>query len=101
MRLCAVFMLSTLASGAAAQGIVQPAQTGVIQELNQLEGYLVISGVRYDFDNEVTELQLQGEAFDDSLLELGMVVRFRIRNGMLVLMEVLGPNNLIRDVDTH
>lgn len=94
-------MLSILGFSAAAQGVLQPAQTGVIQELNQHDGYLVISGVRYDFDNEVTLLQLRGEPFDDASLELGMVVRFSVRNGMLEMVEVLGPNNLIRDLDTH
>ena len=100
-KLYALVVFSTLAFGASAQGILQPAQTGVIQELNQLDGYVVISGVRYNFDLEVTQLQLQGEPFDDASLEIGMVVRFRVRNGMLELMEVLGPNNLIRDLDTH
>lgn len=100
-QVAALIVFSALTVGAVAQGVLQPAQTGVIQEFNQNDGYMVISGVRYEFDNEVVDLQLRGEPFDDASLELGMVVRFTVRNGMLEMLEVLGPNNLIRDLDTH
>lgn len=100
-KLCALIIFGTLTFSAVAQSVLQPAQTGVIQEFNQNDGYMVISGVRYEFDNEVVDLQLRGEPFDDASLELGMVVRFTVRNGMLEVLEVLGPNNLIRDLDSH
>ncbi len=98
-----VTMLWVSSTPAIAQGVITgPSQTGVIQDLvGDGPGSVVISGVLYHFDNEVTLFSLRGEEISDSDLELGMVVRFTIDDGILELVEVLGPNNLIEDFDSH
>lgn len=95
-----VWMVST---PALAQGVITgPSQTGVIQDLvGDGPGSVVISGVLYHFDNEITQFTLRGEEISDSDLELGMVVRFTIEDDILEMVEVLGPNSLIGDFDSH
>ena len=95
-------LLIGLASTVTAQGILRPTQTGVIQDLVGTGPFtLVISGTLYTYDTEVTEFLQRGEEITDGDLELGMVVRFSIDDDILQRVEVLGPNNLVEDFDTH
>jgi len=85
-----------------AQGALRSTQTGVVQDLVGNGPFtLVISGTVYTYDTEVTEFLQRGEEITDADLELGMVVRFSIENGILQSVEVLGPNNLVEDFDSH
>lgn len=61
----------------------------------------MISGTLYNYDNEITRFTLRGNPIADADLELGMVVRFSIQDGILQQVEVLGPNNLIEDTDVQ
>ncbi len=82
------------------QDILGPRQTGVIQDMvGNGPGELVISGTLYRYDLDVTQFTLRGRPISDGELELGMVVRFTVRDGILQQIEVLGPNNLIEGLD--
>ena len=95
-------ILIGLASTTAAQGILRPTQTGVIQDLVGTGPFtLVISGTLYSYDSEVTEFSMRGEEITDGDLEVGMVVRFSIDDDILQRVEVLGPNNLVEGFDSH
>jgi hypothetical protein len=85
-----------------AQGVFAGSQTGVIQDLvGTGPGELTISGRIYTYDNEVTEFTLKGEEVSDADLEIGMVVRFTIEDGILAQVQILGPNNLIENFNSH
>lgn len=92
----------SLAQGITRPSIIGPTQTGVIQDLVGTGPFtLVISGIVYSYDTDVTEFQLRGNEITDADLEIGMVLRFSIDDGILQRVEVLGPNNLIEDFDSH
>lgn len=95
---CVLFSVSLSAAG---QQILSTPRTGTIQLLEQDDGYLVISGIQYEYDREVTELSYQGEEFDDAELEAGMVLRFTVRGRMLATIEVLGPFTALEDREEH
>lgn len=88
---------------AAGQGVFAQSQTGVIQDLlgSGSGSELTISGVVYEYDTDETVFTLKGEEVSDSDLEIGMVVRFTIENGILAQVQILGPNNLIEGFDSH
>ena len=82
-----------------AQNALGTRQTGVIQDLlGNGPGEIVISGTLYNYDNEITRFTLRGDPIADADLELGMVVRFTVRDGILQQVEVLGPNNLVEGI---
>ena len=101
LKLSLVAVLTGIHGSAFAQGIVRPAQTGVVQQLPGDEDFLIISGVRYDFDFENIEFLIRGEPFDPGFLEEGMVIRFVVESGYIVRVEVLGPNNLIEGINQN
>ena len=104
VRLALVMSLLMLsfATPVSAQGVLSASQTGVIQDLvGEGPGQLVISGTLYNYSTDVTEFSLRGETVSDGDLELGMVVRFTLRDGILERVEIIGPNNLIQDFDSH
>ncbi len=84
-----------------AQELLENALTGVIQDLEQERGYLVISGKRYGFDRNVTTLTWQGNELDDIHLERGMVLRFTLRKDMLLEVQVLGPAAMLEKLREH
>ena len=103
--LIALFLCGGMLSAAYGQGVQQqvlgPRQTGVIQDLlGTGPDTLTISGVVYDYGGR-TEFFLRGEPFDGGNLEVGMVVRFTVREGSLQTVEILGPNNLIENLDAQ
>lgn len=100
-KLICLSLLSFVAIGASAQGVIQPARTGVFELIEHFEEYIIISGVQFGIDLEEVEVVLRGEPLDYTYLEEGMVVRYTLRNGMIIRMEVLGPNNLIENIDLH
>lgn len=92
-------LLLSIALPVHAQSVLGPRQTGVIQDLlGNGPGEIVISGTLYNYDNEITSFTLRGNPIADADLELGMVVRFTVRDGILQQVEVLGPNNLVENV---
>lgn len=72
------------------------AQTGTIQGLAQDDGYITISGTPYPFDSE-TIVIVQGAQVSDSVLDEGMVVRYRLAaDGRVAHIEIIGPIDKIR-----
>ncbi|MEQ8314512.1 MAG: hypothetical protein RL839_15080 [Gammaproteobacteria bacterium] len=99
--LALVFMLQ-FSLPASAQGVFAQSQTGVIQDLvGNGPGELTISGRVYTYDSEITEFTLKGEEVSDADLEIGMVVRFTIEDDILAQVQILGPNNLIENFNSH
>lgn len=93
-------LLLSIALPAHAQSVLGPRETGVIQDLvGNGPGEIVISGELYRYDLDVTRFTLRGKPLSDGNLEIGMVVRFTVRDGILQQVEVLGPNNLIESLD--
>lgn len=84
-----------------AQGILSTPRTGTLQVLEQDDGYLVISGVQYDYDAEITSVVFNGEEVDDTIFEPGLVIRFQLRGNMLEIVEVIGPITMLEDEDSH
>ena len=94
----ALFLCST---GLAAQGLLTGARTGMIQELGQDDGFLVISGKRYDYDRQVTVVTWRGSVLDDAHLAEGMILRFTVDGDMLKEVQVLGPATILEHLNRH
>ncbi len=100
-----VLLLTSLfgfSSSLSAQGIMTRPQTGTIQELWQDDGYVVISGRRVGFDNEIAKIYLNNALKGAEILDQGMVVRYTLDNrGFLLRVEILGPNEKLRTLDQN
>jgi len=76
--------------------------TGVIEALQQDEGYLVVSGRRLPFNDEYTRVLHDGRPLAAHYLVRGMVIRYRLGgDGTLQRIEVLGPAELLRALERH
>ncbi len=94
-----ILLMCMFAWPAFGQGVITGAQTGVVQESEQAEkDDLVISGVAYTIDPDVTRFTFRGDEISPTVIEEGMVVRFTIRNGVLRLVQLLGPDSLVRNI---
>lgn len=95
----AMAALMLLSLPASAQGVLSSAQTGTIQAEAQDDGYLIISGQRYEFDDVLSQVFINGEQVEDEVIDVGLVVRYTVnRDGVLTRLEVLGPRNLIQSL---
>jgi len=95
--LLAVLGFSTVLS---AQGVLSGARTGTIEEINQTDYYLTISGRNYDYDHSITQVFYAGNEERLHFLNEGLVVRFVVnRDGVLTRIEVLGPVGLIQALE--
>lgn len=98
------FVLMISSFSVTAQGVLSGArtQTGTIQAESQDDGFLVISGQRYGYDNTLTLVFLNNEQVDGEILDEGLVVRYTTDgNGVLIRVDVLGPANLIQSIDDN
>jgi hypothetical protein len=85
---------------ATAQGVLTSAQTGTIQLEAQDDGYITISGQNYGYDNEITQVILNGQEIGSNALDEGLVVRYTLNgDGVLTRIEILGPMNMIRALE--
>ena len=85
---------------ATAQGVLTGAQTGTIQVEGQDDGYITISGQNYGYDNQITQVTLNGEEIGSDALDEGLVVRYTLNSdGVLTRIEILGPMNMIRALE--
>lgn len=83
-----------------AQGVLTGVQTGTVQAEAQDDGYITISGRNYGFDNQVTQVILNGEEIGSDALDEGLVVRYTLNgDGVLTRIEILGPMNMIRALE--
>ena len=93
-----VLLLASMS--AAAQGVLTSAQTGTIQLEAQDDGYITISGQNYGYDNQITQVTLNGEEIGGDALDEGLVVRYTLNgDGRLTRIEILGPMNMIRALE--
>ena len=91
LRVLLVLAVFTVPLAAQAQNILTAPQTGTLQLMRQDDGFIVVSGRRYDFDNEVTEIYFNNEPVGPEILDEGLVIRFTINGaGLLMRIEVLG-----------
>ena len=94
-----ILLLFGFTLSAQGQSVLGPRQTGVVQDLlGEGPGEMVISGTLYRYDGEFTRFTLRDREITHADLELGMVVRFTVRDGILQQVEVLGPNNLVEKI---
>ena len=76
------------------------AQTGTIQLEAQDDGYITISSRNYGYDNEITQVILNGQEIGSNALDEGLVVRYTLNgDGVLTRIEILGPMNMIRALE--
>ncbi len=102
LKLGVLIMALALPLVTSAQSVLPRPQTGTLQGVAQDDGYLVISGTRFGFDNEITRILLAGEVVESTILDEGLVVRYTVDNrGTLVTVEVIGPNDKIRELDQN
>jgi len=100
-----VLLLSSLfgfAVSVNAQGVLTRPQTGTMQEMRQDDGYVIISGQRVSFDNEIVQIYLNDVLRGAEILDEGMVVRYTLDNrGYLLRVEILGPNEKLRMLEQN
>lgn len=106
MRISLVFLAMALSSLLFAQQNVilekGNTQVGTIQELNQGDGLIVISGRRYVYSNAMLSVFYDGNLVDSYILDQGMVVRYVVNADLVVTqMELLGPNDKIQAYFQH
>ena len=72
-------------------------QVGTIQALDEIAGFVVISGRRYGYDEVLLSVYHDGETISPTILDDGIVVRYMVNNeGVVTQIEVLGPDDKIR-----
>ena len=72
-------------------------QVGTIQALNEVAGFVVISGRRYGYNEVLLSVYHDGETINPIILDKGIVVRYMVNNeGVVTQIEVLGPDDKIR-----
>ena len=96
MSLALLLLTCLVALPAYGQSVAQGA-LGTIEALAQDDGYITISGRNWGFDDGVTEIILQDEVVEATVLEVGMSVRFTVNaQGTILQMRILGPFNLLQ-----
>lgn len=105
-----VVLLSTAAGAATAQSGGQDAepsraemrQTGTVETLQQDAGYIEISGQRYRVEDGRTRIFVEQRELRLHDLDNGMVVAFSTDgSGTLLRLEILGPADAIRELETN
>jgi len=75
---------------------------GTIQETQQDEGFITVSGRRVGFSHGETEIFLNGVLMKASVLDEGMVIRYSINTaGIITKIEILGPLDKLRLLNQH
>jgi hypothetical protein len=82
--------------------IAQGQQTGTIEALAQDDGSITISGQRVGFADGVTEVYIGDRLIGAHNIDVGMVVRYTLdASGVLLRVELLGPNDKLNEIDLH
>ena len=77
-------------------------QTGTIQQLNQDDGSLTISGQVYAYSDTVTQVTIDGNTVRVEVLTEGMVVRYTLDgSGTLARLEIIGPAAKVRELSSN
>lgn len=80
----------------------QDARTGTIDHLNQDNGSITISGQTLPYSDDVTEVFLNEQKIGSQKIDAGMVVRYTLdESGRLLRIELLGPNEKLRELELN
>ena len=95
--LLAVFLLSL-----ATVDLAQDVQTGTIEQLDQDNGAITISGRVLVFSESTTEIYFGERRLSPVSIDQGMVVRYTLdEKGVLLRIDLLGPSDMLRALDDH
>jgi hypothetical protein len=82
--------------------MAQGQQTGTIEVLAQDDGSIIISGQQVVFTDGVTEVYIGDRLIGAHNIDVGMVVRYTLdSSGVLLRVELLGPNDKLSEIDLH
>jgi len=96
--LLSLFLIASLTHWAVAQN----EQTGTVEALNQDNGFITISGRRLPFSDEVTKVILSGRGVGAQAIDVGMVVRYTTNgSGVLLQVEIIGPSEKLREIESN
>ena len=85
-----------------APALAQDMQTGTIENLDQDNGSLTISGQVLPFSDAVTEIYLDGKLISAGKIDLGMVVRYTLdASGTLLRVELIGPSDKLMELQRN
>jgi hypothetical protein len=85
-------------SASAQQAAIGRSLVGTIQLLDQDNQSVTIANNSYGYDESLFRVYYDGNEVPFSILNKGLVVRFNIdREGFVTRMELLGPNDKIRN----
>lgn len=75
-------------------------QSGTIEKTREDDGYITISGWDYGFSGELTKVTYGGDEVGVEVLAAGFIIRYTLdRNNILLTIEIVGPQNLIADLE--
>ena len=91
---CAAWLLVLLLFNAA---LAQEERTGTIENLDQDNGFVSISGQRHGFSDQVTQVFIGERLVGAQTMDVGMVVRYTLNNeGVLLHIEIIGPSDMLQ-----
>jgi hypothetical protein len=80
----------------------QEIRQGTIENLNQDNGSLTISGQVLPYSDAVTQVFLEERQISASRIDLGMVVRYTLdASGTLWRIELIGPHDKLMELQQH
>lgn len=82
--------------------LAQEAQTGTIEQLDQDNGSITISGKTLVFSELDTQIFLGERLISSANIDPGMVVRYTLdESGKVLRIELMGPSDLLSKIDRH
>ena len=82
--------------------LAQDGQTGTVEEVDQDNGAITISGRVLVYSEGLTEIYLGERRLSPVSIDQGMVVRYTLDDkGVLLRIELLGPGDMLRALDEH
>jgi len=82
--------------------LAQGGQTGTIEQLDQDNGAITISGRILKFSESTTEIYLGERRLSPVSIDQGMVVRYTLdEKGVLLRIDLLGPSDMLKALDDH
>lgn len=95
-------LVSLLMFSSSMEIVAQDAQTGTIERLDQDNGAIVISGRVLPYSDQITEVFLREQKVGSHKIDVGMVVSYTLNaSGQLLRIDLLGPSEKIRELETN
>ena len=77
--------------------LAQEVQTGSIENLDQDNGFITISGQKYGYSDQLTQVFIGEQQVGTQKMDVDMVVRYTLDNkGTLIHVEIIGPDEKLR-----